>query len=93
MRAVRGQAVRADTEGTVETEDVFLVLFGIFMNHTGVEEFLAQKRLHPDGYRVLRTIKKQEQSNLEPILARNRETDTERENRINPPFLSFLFFF
>lgn len=49
VRRVRGQAVRANTEGTVKTEDVFFILFGIFMNHTRIEEFLGEKRLEPDG--------------------------------------------
>ena len=44
-----GEAVRANAERTVETEDVFFVLFGVFVKNTGVEELVGEERLEPDG--------------------------------------------
>lgn len=44
---MRGQAVRAETEATVQAVDVFLVLSRLFMNYAGVVEFLCEKHFKP----------------------------------------------
>jgi hypothetical protein len=47
VRAVRGQAVRAETDATVQAIDVLLIFLGIFMNYASVEELLSEKSLKP----------------------------------------------
>jgi hypothetical protein len=49
VRAVRGQAVRAETDATVQAIDVLLIFLGIFMNYASVEELLSEKSLKPPG--------------------------------------------
>lgn len=43
VRTVRGQAMRANTLTTVQTENILFILLSIFMNYAGIEEFLCQK--------------------------------------------------
>lgn len=41
MRAVRGQAMRANGHATVQAKDVLFILSGIFMSNAGAEELLC----------------------------------------------------
>jgi hypothetical protein len=45
MRAVRGQAVRAKTDATVQAINILFILLSLFMNYASVVELLCEKNL------------------------------------------------
>lgn len=47
VRLVRGEAVRAETDATVQAVNVLLILPLLLMNYAGVEELLSEQNGKP----------------------------------------------
>jgi len=47
MRVVRGQAMRAKTDATVQAINVLFILLSLFMNYASVVELLSEEHLKP----------------------------------------------
>lgn len=97
MRAVRGQAVRANTGATVQAKDVLFILLCILVNYTSVEELLPEKSLKPSRKKIWRnhlknqkSMRKTNRNWIKSCLPRRKTTNTKQQTRTqNPPSLVF----